>query len=189
MKKVILGAVLILAVIGIVCYFVFRKKQVTMPNVHGMSYDVAVSTIEAELRKIGVRNATINKCWIDSHTPFKVASQNPKAGTTIRRGEDVEVYLYVGEAWDVIYRTISYDLEEDMKPFFKDMPSGAYPEHNVHITTQVLMDADIHVYANGNEIEKTKSDSDGWEYTFTMPSTDVVITAAWYTKQEMTTDK
>ena len=27
MKKVILGAVLILAVIGIVCYFVFRKKQ------------------------------------------------------------------------------------------------------------------------------------------------------------------
>ena len=47
------------------------------------------------------------------------------------------------------------------------------------------MDADIHLYANGEEIEKTNSDSDGWEYTFVMPSTDVLVTAEWYTKQEM----
>ena len=189
MKKVILGAVLILAVIGIVCYFVFRKKQVTMPNVYGMSYDDAVSTIEAELRKIGVRNATIHKGWVDSHTPFTVASQDPKAGTTIKRGEEVSVYLYVGEGWDKMALSISYELDKDMIPFFAEMPTRANPGDYVHITTLVLMDADIHVYANGNEIEKTKSDSDGWEYTFTMPSTVVVITAAWYTKQEMNTDK
>ena len=189
---VIVGVILVLSVISMVCYFVFRKKQVTqvtqvtIPDVRGMSYEDAVSTIEAELRKIGVRDADFYKGWVDaSNYAFVVASQDPKAGTTIKRGEEVSVYLYVGEGWDKMVRSISYELDKDMIPFFAKMPTNAYPGDYVHITTKVLMDADIHVYANGEEIEKTKSDSDGWEYSFGMPSADVVITAAWYTKQEM----
>lgn len=100
-KAVVVGFVLILAVIGVVCYFLFRKDRVTMPDVHGMSYEEAVSTIRAELRKIGIRNAEYYEGWIDdSRYPFQVASQSPNAGATIHRGEKVSVYLYIGEAWD-----------------------------------------------------------------------------------------
>ncbi|MBR5676636.1 MAG: PASTA domain-containing protein [Paludibacteraceae bacterium] len=99
-RAIVLGSILILVALGIVCYFIFRKKQVTIPDVIGMSYEDAVSTISAELCKIGVRDADFHKGWVDaSNYAFVVASQDPKAGTTIKRGEEVSVYLYVGEAW------------------------------------------------------------------------------------------
>ncbi|MBO4653039.1 MAG: PASTA domain-containing protein [Lachnospiraceae bacterium] len=186
-RKVVtfLGTILILAGIGVAVHW-YRNKQVTIPDVKGMSYEDAVSTIKAELRKAGIRDASFYEGWIDAPGyALTVASQDPKAGTTVRRGEEVSVYLYVGEGWDNMTRSISYELDKDMIPFFAEMPTSATPGYTVRITTQVLMDADIHVYANGEEIEKTNSDSDGWEYTFVMPSTDVLVTAEWYTKQEM----
>ena len=180
------GAFMILLGFSFAVYIVFRKHEVKMPDVRGMSYEDAVSTINAELRKVGIRDASFHEGWIDSAKyAFKVASQTPQAGATVRRGEEVSVYLYIGEGWDHIDRKISYEMEGDITAVFTSMPTSATPGYTVRITTQVLMDADIHLYANGEEIEKTNSDSDGWEYTFVMPSTDVLVTAEWYTKQEM----
>ena len=99
-RAIVLGSILILVALGIVCYFIFRKKQVTIPDVKGMSYEDAVSTISAELCKIGIRNPDFVKGWIDAGGyAFKVAAQDPGAGTTIQRGDKVDVHLYVGEAW------------------------------------------------------------------------------------------
>ena len=55
----------------------------------------------------------------------------------------------------------------------------------MEIKTEVLFDADIHVYVDGQEISKTHYDSDYWGYSFVMPDKDVLVTAKPYTKDEV----
>ena len=44
------------------------------------------------------------------------------------------------------------------------------------LRTYPLMDAELAFYANGVKLTQTHADSDYWEYVFTMPDEDVVIT-------------
>ena len=81
-------------------------------------------------------------------------------------------------------RHISYELGK-LEDNFTDKPSSAKRGDTVEIRTEILFDADIHVYVDGVEIAKTHFDSDYWGYSFTMPDQDVTITAAPYTKAEI----
>ncbi|MBO4627963.1 MAG: PASTA domain-containing protein [Lachnospiraceae bacterium] len=104
-RKGILISGLGIAALIIVLYialFGYLNKTVTMPDVRGMSFEEAVGVISLELQKVGITDATFVKGWIDSHKPFVVDSQTPVAGTTIKRGDEVIVTLYIGEGWDVV---------------------------------------------------------------------------------------
>lgn len=94
----------------------------------------------------------------------------------------------VTETWDFyignIY-SIRYELG-DLKGNFTLTPTKARDGNLVKIRSQVLTDADIHLYLDGgSEIDKSRSDGDCWEYAFTMPERDVVITAEPYTEIEL----
>ena len=55
-------------------------------------------------------------------------------------------------------------------------PTEAKPGDSVVLRTHPIMDADLDFYANGVKLTQTHADSDYWEYVFTMPDEDVVIT-------------
>ncbi len=80
--------------------------------------------------------------------------------------------------------TIRYELGDTAKDFIST-PSGAKTGDTVEVRTQVLFDADIHVYVDGQEIGKTHYDSDYWGYSFIMPDKDVLVTARVYTQDEI----
>ena len=79
---------------------------------------------------------------------------------------------------------ISYNLG-DLAEHFTSTPVIAGSGEKLEIRTQVLCDADIHLYLDDQELKKSHSDSDYWGYSFTMPDKDVVITAKPYTKSEI----
>ncbi len=79
---------------------------------------------------------------------------------------------------------INYELD-DLTDVFTYTPTKAESGDTVELRTVVLMDADIHVFLDDRELEKTHNDSDYWGYSFTMPDKDVVITAKPYTKNEI----
>ena len=56
-------------------------------------------------------------------------------------------------------------------------PTKASPGDTVVLRTGPIMDADLDFYANGVKCKQTHADSDYWEYVFTMPDEDVVITS------------
>ena len=56
-------------------------------------------------------------------------------------------------------------------------PKRAKPGDTVVLRTGPIMDADLEFYANGVKCTQTHADSDYWEYVFTMPDEDVVITS------------
>lgn len=88
--------------------------------------------------------------------------------------------FYVGNIY-----SIRYELG-DLKGSFTLTPTKARDGNLVKIRSQVLIDADIHLYLDdGREIDKSRSDGDCWEYAFTMPERDVVITAEPYTEIEL----
>ncbi len=68
---------------------------------------------------------------------------------------------------------------------FTVMPYIASAGETVELRTEVLYDADIHVYVNGQEISKSHYDSDYWGYSFVMPDENVKISARFYTKEEI----
>ncbi len=80
--------------------------------------------------------------------------------------------------------TIRYELGDAAKDFIST-PSGANVGDIIEIRTAVLFDADIHVYVDGQEIRKTHDDSDYWGYSFIMPDNDVLVTARFYTEDEI----
>lgn len=80
--------------------------------------------------------------------------------------------------------TISYELG-GLADDFISIPSSAKSGEVVEIRTHVLFDADIHVYVDGKEIEKSHYDSDYWGYSFTMPQKNVSVTAKPYSKAEI----
>ena len=55
-------------------------------------------------------------------------------------------------------------------------PTKAKPGDTVVLRTHPIMDADLAFYANGVKLTQTHADSDFWEYIFTMPNEDVLIT-------------
>ena len=73
----------------------------------------------------------------------------------------------------------------DIADNFTETPLEAKAGDTVEIKTVILHDADIHVYVDGREIEKSHYDSDYWAYSFVMPEKDVLITAKPYTKEEI----
>ena len=81
--------------------------------------------------------------------------------------------------------SIKYDLgsaESD----FTGTPSEAKTGDLVEIKTNgVIYDGDIHVYVDGQEISKSHYESDYWGYSFVMPDRDVLVTARFYTKDEI----
>ena len=84
---------------------------------------------------------------------------------------------------DVVFN-IRYELGTTAH-VFTSTPSGAKAGEKVEIKSDVLFDADIHVYVDGQEIGKTHYDSDYWGYSFIMPNKDVLVTARFYTKDEI----
>ena len=80
--------------------------------------------------------------------------------------------------------TIRYELGDAAKDFIST-PLRATAGDTVEIRVEVLFDADIHVYVDGQEIGKTHYDSDYWGYSFIMPDKDVLVTARFYTKDEI----
>ena len=77
-------------------------------------------------------------------------------------------------------RTVAtYDIsyEGDTSIYYSAPPMTAIAVHNVVIRTHSLEGADIVLYANGVPIEKTYEGESYWEYSFPMPSRNVVITA------------
>ena len=55
-------------------------------------------------------------------------------------------------------------------------PKWALPGDTVVLRTGPIMDVSLVFYANGIKLTQTHADSDYWEYVFTMPDEDVVIT-------------
>ncbi len=80
--------------------------------------------------------------------------------------------------------SISYELRET-SGHFTDLPGSADAGETVEIRTEILYDADIHVYVDEQEIGKTHYDSDYWGFSFVMPDKDVQITARFYSKDEV----
>ena len=81
--------------------------------------------------------------------------------------------------------TIKYELGDEFTDVFTDMPQETRAGDTVELRTEILYDADIHVYVDGQEISKTHYDSDYWGYSFVMPEKDVTVTARFYTKYEI----
>ena len=80
---------------------------------------------------------------------------------------------------------IRYELGDEFTDIFTDTPEEANAGETVELRTEILYDADLHVYADGIEIGKTHYDSDYWGYSFIMPDHDVLVTARFYTKGEI----
>lgn len=55
-------------------------------------------------------------------------------------------------------------------------PTEAKPGNTVQLRAFPITDADLELYANGVKLTRTNADADFWEYVFTMPNEDVVIT-------------
>ncbi len=79
---------------------------------------------------------------------------------------------------------IRYELG-DLASVFTNTPENAKVGECVEIRTSILYDADIHLFLDAQELEKTHRDSDYWGYSFVMPDQDVVITAKPYSKNEI----
>ena len=74
-------------------------------------------------------------------------------------------------------RSINYQSERTAELLIEGFaPTSAKPGDTVVLRTNPLMDADLAFYANGVKLTQTYADSDYWEYVFTMPDGDVVIT-------------
>ena len=75
------------------------------------------------------------------------------------------------------FRSISYQ-DADTERLLMDnyAPKRAKPGDIVVLRTGPIMDANLDLYANGVKLDNTHNDSDYWEYIFTMPDEDVVIT-------------
>lgn len=80
--------------------------------------------------------------------------------------------------------SIRYDLGSAADDFIQT-PTSAKAGETVEIKTEVLIDADLHLYVDGQEIDKTHYDSDYWGYSFVMPQKSVQVTAQFYTKSEI----
>ena len=73
--------------------------------------------------------------------------------------------------------SISYQSDRTEELLMEDFaPTSAKPGDTVVLRTYPLMDADLAFYANGVKLTQTYADYDYWEYVFTMPDHDVVIT-------------
>ncbi len=81
--------------------------------------------------------------------------------------------------------SIRYELGDEFTDIFIDAPEKANAGDTVELKTEILFDADIHVYVDGQEIGKTHYDSDYWGYSFIMPDHDVLVTARFYSKSEI----
>ena len=97
-------------------------------------------------------------------------------------------FRFIDKLWEIEaaanLNTISYELGNTAGHFYA-MPPKAKPGDTVELRTEVLVDADIHVYVDGKEIRKTHYDSDYWGYSFDMPEKDVEVTARFYMKDEV----
>ena len=73
-------------------------------------------------------------------------------------------------------RSIRY-ANDETKSFLLDdySPKWAKPGDTVVLRAYPIMDAGLILYANGVEITVVESDFEYWEYAFTMPDEDVVI--------------
>ncbi len=89
-----------------------------------------------------------------------------------------------GNLPDDVEHKINYELG-DLADDFISTPVSARSGEIVEIRTHILYDADIHVYVDGKEIEKSHYDSDYWGYSFTMPQKVVSVTAKPYSKAEI----
>ncbi len=108
---------------------------------------------------------------VDEDAPTEQAGEtDPKAGTPLI--SYAPPYYGIGYSGSAADRLI-------------DAPPAAKAGDTVEIRTEVLYDADIHVYADGQEIPKSHYDSDCWVYSFTMPEKDVQVSAKFYTKDEI----
>ena len=81
--------------------------------------------------------------------------------------------------------SITYELGDEFTDIFTDTPEKADAGDTVELRTAILYDADLHVYVDGQEIGKTHYDSDYWGYSFLMPERNVLVTAKFYTKDEV----
>ena len=93
----------------------------------------------------------------------------PSEGTAVNGDAKFRIRYELGSAADV----------------FTDMPPEAAAGEAVEIRTFVICDADIHVYVDGQELAKSHYDSDYWGYAFVMPEKEVLVTAKFYTKEEV----
>ncbi len=73
--------------------------------------------------------------------------------------------------------THNITYEGDGSIYYGTQPITAISDWAVVISTVPFADGDINLYANGVPIKKTAIKDDRWEYKFTMPREDVVITA------------
>ena len=79
--------------------------------------------------------------------------------------------------YHMISYSISYDGEIALKILLDGYaPTEGKPGNTVQLHAYPIMDADLILYANGVKLIKTYSDYDFWEYIFTMPNEDVLIT-------------
>ena len=90
---------------------------------------------------------------------------------SLRRGSEAHLSgFYVLKEYSINYET-SKRLMDGYAP------TKASPGDTVVLRTGPIMDADLDFYANGVKCKQTHADSDYWEYVFTMPDEDVVITS------------
>ena len=99
---------------------------------------------------------------------------------------NIDCYQLIGKNLDELiaqYSTnsephsISYQSDRTAELLMEGFaPTSAKPGDTVVLRTYPLMDADLTFYANGIKLTQTHADSDYWEYVFTMPDEDVVIT-------------
>lgn len=80
---------------------------------------------------------------------------------------------------------IQYEFEsDDMAWFFHNLSYRAKAGTIVDVRTDLLLDADILIWVDGQELKKSYDDGNGWVYSFTMPDRDVIVTAKMSGKKE-----
>ena len=80
---------------------------------------------------------------------------------------------------------IQYEFEsDDMAWFFHNLSYRAKAGTTVDIRTDLLLDADILIWVDGQELKKSYDDGNNWVYSFTMPDKDVIVTAKMSGKKE-----
>ena len=117
-----------------------------------------------------------------------IVSMMVGCSTTAKPSETISTYEVVEVETPLIsyappYYSIGYN--GDAADLLTFAPSAAKAGDVLELKTGVLYDADIHVYVDGQEIERSHYDSDYWGYSFIMPDKDVRITATFYTKDEV----
>ncbi|MGL4484113.1 MAG: Stk1 family PASTA domain-containing Ser/Thr kinase [Anaerovoracaceae bacterium] len=136
--SIVLGVLLIAAGAALATGLIGGPSEVEVPKVTGMSYEGAKILLEASNLKIEKGSEIVS----DKFPKGEVAKQNPKAGSTVKEGFVVTVYISKGEGFVTVPNLVGkseekaleilsdYELEGNVTTAKSEKPKGEVLEQN-----------------------------------------------------------